>query len=517
MQTQQSSGKALSFLLTAFIATAGLAAILFNQLTLQAMEFHARDYTYYLQFAAKLLHDRLTPHHSLNPEGFNFLGFHGIDGEAGLHQAIHIEPIKYLDALVYALFRTPTALIVWRSLLFFAPLLYFLRVFPTPTPSDRRFAALFVLLYCLYPAVPAAAVYDLRPFGLLAPAFLAATIAITLRRPTWETALAFNALFLAREEALVLGPLLIFYRIASNRSREEPPLRGIGPLAASWAAWTVVAAVYWSWAGYERTTTSAADLLPHLLAAPRAWIALGVLWAGGGLLLIWLLIRSFRRRADDLPALAFLVLLLPLWREFLWHKRDQDLQGMIAAFLYDPRWMLLVYGLLLVALIRWQTGISARGRRALLGGLAALLPLVIGLHFASGDAAFWEVRDHLAKIPQTALIFEFRRQLDPTRTHILCDYTTHQAFYDFEYLYVYERLPAYLIPSQERLYPANIETLTRLLREEIEYIMISRQEQTTIDDLITRAGIAARVQPLAANDRYIILVVARPSTQQAVE
>jgi len=152
-----------------------------------------------------------------------------------------------------------------------------------------------------------------------------------------------------------------------------------------------------------------------------------------------------------------------------------------------------------------------------LGGLAALLPLVVGLHFASEDAAFWEVRDHLAKIPQTALIFEFRRQLDPTRTHILCDYTTHQAFYDFEYLYVYERLPAYLIPSQERLYPANIETLTRLLREEIEYIMISRQEQTTIDDLITRAGIAARVQPLAANDRYIILVVARPSTQQAVE
>lgn len=291
MQTQQSRGRTLSILLTAFIAIACLATILFNQLTLQAMEFHTRDYTYYLQFAAKLLHDRLTPHYSLNPEGPNFLGFHGIDGEAGLHQAVHIEPIKSLDALVYAIFRTSTALIVWRSLLFFAPILYFLRVFPTPTPSDRRFAALFVLLYCLYPATPMAAVYDLRPFGLLAPAFL-----------------AFNTLFLAR----------------------------------------------------------------------------------------------------------------------------------------------------------------------------------------------------------TALIFEFRQRLDPTQTHTLCDYTTHQAFYDFEYLYVYERLPAYLIPSQERLYPANIAALTRLLHEEIEYIIISRGEQATIDDLIARAGIAARVRPLAANDRYVILAVARP-------
>ena len=85
MQTQRSSGTALSIPLTAIIAIACLAAILFNQLTLQAMEFHARDYTYYLQFAAKLLHGRLTPHHSLNPEGFNFLGFYGVDGEAGLH------------------------------------------------------------------------------------------------------------------------------------------------------------------------------------------------------------------------------------------------------------------------------------------------------------------------------------------------------------------------------------------------------------------------------------------------
>lgn len=146
MKTRPTERDTLRALLILLIAATCLAAILFNQLALQAMEFHSRDYTYYLQFAAKLLHDRLTPHHSLNPEGFNFLGFHGIDGEAGLHQAIHIEPIKYLDALVYALSRTPTALIVRRSLLFFAPALYFLRVFPTSTRANRRFAALFVLL-----------------------------------------------------------------------------------------------------------------------------------------------------------------------------------------------------------------------------------------------------------------------------------------------------------------------------------------------------------------------------------
>ncbi len=514
MQTQQSSGKTLSILLTALIAIACLAAILFNQLTLQAMEFHTRDYTYYLQFAAKLLHDRLTPHHSLNPEGFNFLGFHGIDGEAGLHQAIHIEPIKYLDALVYAIFHTPTALVVWRSLLFFTPILYFLRVFPMPTPSDRRFAALFVLLYCLYPATPMAAVYDLRPFGLLAPAFLAATIAITLRRPTGEALLAFNAMFLAREEALVLGPLLILYRMASNRQRQEPLCAGVVALAVSWGAWTAIAAAYWSWAGYERT---AVNILPDLTTVSRAWVVLSALLAGWALLLIFLMVRDLLRRPVNLPTLAFLILLLPLWREFLWHKRDQDLQGMATALLYDPRWMLLVCGLLLVALVRWQTGLSPRGRTVLLGGLTALLPLMVGLHFADEDAPYWEARTHLAKVPQTALIFAFRQQLDPTQTHILCDYTTHQAFYDFEYLYVYERLPAYLIPNQERLYPANIETLTRLLREEIEYIIISRQERAAIDDLIARAGIAARVHPLAANDLYVILAVARPSTQRATE
>jgi hypothetical protein len=81
------------------------------------------------------------------------LQFYGTEGEKGLHQAIHLETIKYVKAALYASTENNIlAIFSLNAILFFAPILYFLRTYPTSGSNDRRFLILFGLLYATYPS-----------------------------------------------------------------------------------------------------------------------------------------------------------------------------------------------------------------------------------------------------------------------------------------------------------------------------------------------------------------------------
>ena len=90
--------------------------------------------------------------------------------------------------------------------------------------------------------------------------------------------------------------------------------------------------------------------------------------------------------------------------------------------------------------------------------------------------------------PET-LVFDLRETTDPYGTHVLADYATYQAYYDYEHVYVYNRLPWYLVSDDEaRFHPANLTTLQRLTREQIEYVAISNESRESIDELLSLVG-----------------------------
>ena len=66
------------------------------------------------------------------------------------------------------------------------------------------------------------------------------------------------------------------------------------------------------------------------------------------------------------------------------------------------------------------------------------------------------------------------------------EFTTYQAFYDYENVSVVERLPWYVAGGADRFYPdaVNVEVVKNLLQDEIEYIAFAQKTAIDIEPLI---------------------------------
>jgi hypothetical protein len=475
--------------------------------------FHPRDYAYYLQFSSKLLDQDSARLYSVNPIGNNWLRFNGMEGIKSFHQAIHLEPIKYVYAPLYTVTGSPVVLFLFASVVFFLPVLYLVFRFPVQTEADGWFVLAAVLLYVAFPASLATPSFDLRPYLFLGPSFLLLTLSITFRRPLWEQVLWLNSLFLVREEALILGACGILFAFfqARGASLRRKTLLSLG---AVWMAWSAFSLWYFAWTdfptpwlhGPDSTFRQLADLL-----AGRPVLLFSV--AAGFLLLLALMvllgrallrIENFDRRIVIASFSAVLVVLVYQWTSNSWDDPGSALSRLVSANLLSPRYSLHLGALLgLIVLCRL---LSEKGtwRRAGLwlgllgvGGMVASALSPRGLVATLAEADGRTARDVLA----------LRDSLDRHETWILTDFATFQAYYDYEHVYVYERLPAHLVTGEKQYYPANADLVQALVDTQVEYIVVSKPSQGQVSDFIKNGNLA--ITTLFDNGSYLALKIIR--------
>ena len=523
-------------------------SVWFNVLKLNALGFHTRDFPFYLQFAAKLFDPALSNVYSMNPDGYNFLGYDGVEGMRSLLQTIHFEPIKWLFAALYWLTGTPVAIFVFQALIFFLPPLYLaygqkgkssnqsppLRgrvregaAYKTPTGTDTNAeTALFVLaialLYILFPSTILALADDLRPYTLLAPTFALTILSIHLRRPFWETLLFFNLIFFCREESIVLAIPILGYHFFRSHSHER--FSRLMVLIGNWLLWILAILSYFWWTGYALN-----DFL-NPLAPVFVWLTpLRLMLILGGFFVIIVSVMRFLARRENswaqelenkisLQILSYAVIFAPLvWqaarskgRKFLNREFSDAAFSFFKDIVLFPKFTLFFVATVVLSVLLWELMRSQRQRRVMLTILSLLVIACLYLQSVPWmkTPAVMAGR-YRASIVDSALVVALRDSTNKYQSHILADYRTYQAFYDYENIFVYERLPWALVPGEERRFPQNQAVLQTLLAEQIEYIAFAKDQDA--DDESEKNLLALldsmNVEPIERleNDQFMVI------------
>jgi hypothetical protein len=494
----------LVYLLLAGIATSALA------IKRDSLSFHARDYSYFIEQAARLADPRLSDRLALNLEGFNFIGLRGTEGALSIYHAIHAEYFRYTYSLLYFLTASTTVIYLFYSLIFFFPLLYF-ALLPHPRREEWQPALLLGLLYVLVPAALPSMTYDLRPRMLFIPAWTLLALAIAYRRPFGEKLLFALCLVAIREEGMVFvlaGAMFNFVRMSFPAGVQRGRWTQMLVLSVLCAAGMAAFLAFMNWGGYQRIDGSA-DPIAALVAlwnsgvGPLLAIAAGLGLAGAA---VWAARQPARR-----PTLA-LVLAYGIPAGLVGFQALRDIMGWWAAqngaaSLWDlwahtlsaPQSSLALYVLVVGLFLGWA-GCAGRARRALTWGLAGLCALFALTTLFTLPV---QVQSWLAARQPAQLVWDFKAGMDPYATRVLVDYDTYQAFYNVEHVYVYNRLPLWLVDAEDRYYPANKLFLAKLLRDEVGYAVIARGSEANVLEVAQMAGLAP--EEIAANEGYVVL------------
>jgi hypothetical protein len=455
---------------------------------MRSLEFHSRDYAFYAQFAARLLNPNLTNRYALQPEGYNFLGLVGTEGVYSLHQSLHLEPIKYAYAPIHQAFGGILAVFAVVAGAYFLPVLYLIFCDRSEKNVELAFLLLAALLYLLYPSALETATYDLRPRLLLAAFFALAMLAVIYRRGLWEKAFTFGLIFLAREEALVYGPVVIAFNYVRTADKKKRHL-STAALGAIWMIALAITAWYFDWTGYAVKPDVNRDEFIRLTPG------MGLLILAVGLVMGTIFIVATRKR-ERFPAwtqiLAYGAVFVPLGvqtfsdarrlleRGYSRHEVFERvlLSPQMNTYLIVPLWIFLI--------VLWHSISQHRLRVWFNLSLALLLVFCIRTDFHYIPPRY----DQYVQAARAAeIVFATRQSTDRTSTHILTDYVTYQAFYDYEHALAYNRLPTDLLKGEQRYYPKNVETVKTLLAEETEYVVISESSERTMDPLLAELAI----------------------------
>lgn len=496
------------FLIALYVAAVVLSAAL-SILKYQALGYHTRDYAFYLQFASKFLDGNSSQTYALNPDGKNWLFMEGVEGIRGFHKALHFEPIKYTYAVVFSVFQSAYALFLFIALLCFLPLLYIAFALPMKTPGELRTALTLGLVYATIPSALFLPGFDLRPYLFLAPFFFLALLAIHYARPAWEQILWFNALFLAREEAIIFGASLLlfaFFKKLSGAIR-KPILAG---LVFSYTAWTLLTIGFLKWSGYPILV----EKLPFRVFNPfkrldstDSLIFLTALLGGLALVVgMWFVWKKFGRAKhfqSTAETVSLGVLLVPLGYQFI---TEYDPNWVNFVF-FSPRYFLHFTTLLSLALVVIAGFRISIPNKAWIGMLSAYGIFILVLNISSPYNAVTMATRQARNAQSASPIWAFKQTLNPYKAHVLVDYATYQAFYNVENLYVYNRLPWALVEGEARHYPANHDILSRLINEQIDYIVVSATSRQDVDELLSGSGLS--IQTVFENNSYLGLEIIR--------
>ena len=442
---------ALRWSLLLLFLLSGLFAILYLDLKRQALGYHQRDYPFYIQFAAKLFDPELSRRFSLNPDGFNYLRFAGTEGERSFQQSIHLEPIRYLYAAVYSAAGSHLGVFAFYAFFYFLPVAYIAWAAPLRRRLESAFYLLFVLLYVFHPLTLALLADDLRPRTLMISALILAFLSIHWRRRWAEKLALFGLLLATREEALIPAAGLILYDLLQAYSVQRKQVTTV-LFACAWLAWALIQQQYFAWTGYEVSR----DLNLVVRISGFLWNWAGVGLAASLAAVTALIVRAYLRGAvSRSQALGFgatilfvaLPAVLSAVNEEAHLFTEQPLLPALGnllndLFFFPKNGILFAAGLLLLAQ-GWEAMTSERSRRIILR-VASIVLLSVAL--VGGGSALRSMRAYQAALPGAQVLFELRAVADRRSAVILTDYAANQVFYDYENLYVYQRLPAYLIP-----------------------------------------------------------------------
>ncbi len=490
-------------LLVYLAAVAGSAAL--NQLKQESLQFHTRDFNYFIEQAARLADPRLTNRFALNVDGNNFIGLQGPEGVKSIYQAIHTEYFRYTYTLLYAIFHSVLPIFIFYCALFFLPLVYF-AFLQRSNPGAWKQVGAYLALFLLFPALVSSVTLDLRPRMLFVSAWTLMALAVYYRRPFIEKLLFFGFLLFLREEGILLGAVLLVFDFIRTR-RWKQSLVYLGLDLAALAAFFA----FMSWGGYTRVDSgfNPLNFISNLLSSTPVLLVLivgGILMAATG---AWIYRRRRSSFADFLLLLAYGVgIAMTLFPAL---RADQAMLGPLSAsgsltFMQAVTQVLneqtnwLPYFVILLLLVLLWDYTRGRGRAILQGFLAALGVASIALTLVIGPA---QVTGWSRNVEPARLVWDFKDSIDRYQTQVLVDYNTYQAFYDVENVIVYNRLPLWMVYPGDRYYPDNKVFLAGLIRDRIEYAVIARTSLSDVNGLVAMAGLHAT--QVAANDEYLVL------------
>jgi hypothetical protein len=461
--------------------------LLYNLGKYASLNFDQVDFDFYMQFSIKAFDPSLTHRYSVNPEGRNFFGLSDVEGKQSLHRTLHFEPVKYIYAAIYHLFKTPVAIFVFIALSYFAPLLYLAALASSNNRGENIFLLSFALAYVLYPSTPEMVSFDIRPRIFLIPALITLVLAIHYRRPFREQNLLFIAFLLTREEAVILAPIIILYAHLHNRIDQKKS--HTFPFILTWCAAVASISLYYRWTRYTHIDRVAN---PFTFFSQNAiTLALLVFFSG---IYLYFILRARRKGSAPidfyrLEIATLLLLMVPTSFEasrFL-TVRFIEPQPLPAAISYSVRDLLLapnftiIFAILLLGSLitheRFNFGRVAAASFALMVFIFAAIQILVG----AGSLQKYQVEAR-----QSQMVFDLRQVSDSHRTGILADYRTSQAFNDYEMLYVLDRLPWSVVADRKaRYYPENISTLGDLLSKDIKYIAVLNANANKVIPILT--------------------------------
>jgi len=448
------------------------------------LDFHSRDYPFYIQFISKLTDSNLTNQYTLNPNGHNAINYIGIDGKRSFHQTIHFEPIKYILSLIYLFNQSPLFLFFITSFIYFSPILYISLFYKTHNKEDCQYVIFFALLFAFYPSTIQAALHDLRPFSFLTPFFILSILSIHFKRPAIETTVFVILLLLSREESLFFSIIVIAYSVFYREIGEENTNR-VKFLTPIYLVFLFSNSLYFVW--IENEYKSGPYHFYGLIFASIFIASLFLLKKGS----ITAIFKTTRINQNAFPVIAYCLIFIPLTYHYL---RVNGFAFSHKDILFSPRYNMYFVFLLILSFISWPI-IKTSSKRRLLKALRVFffISMTLSLFFLAYFVAI-KSPNVIDKYKESNLIHQTRQVTNKYKTHILCDYATYQAFYDYENVIVYNRLPYYLVESyHKRYYPNNKNILQKLLREDVEYIVISRENIKIINDLLIKSNTKAPI------------------------
>ena len=160
---------------------------------------------------------------------------------------------------------------------------------------------------------------------------------------------------------------------------------------------------------------------------------------------------------------------------------------------------LVFYILMMVGVVLWEYSRGA-SRKLLISAYAVLIvsSSLISLLYYPPLLAEWK-----GNIAPARLVRDFAATHDRYATQVLLDYDTYQAFYNYDQVIVYNRLPVWDTLPEKRYYPENKSALVKQIQQGMDFAVISRGSLENILELADLAQVP--VAELAGNDRYVIL------------
>lgn len=487
-------------MLMGYILTCSISTV-YSYFKFKSLNFHPRDFPFYLQFAAKLGDRNLSDQYSLNPDGHNFIGFYGTEGEDNFHRTLHFEPVKYTYSLVYLLFKTPVALFLFGALIFFSPVVYFAFIHYKRQESSHAIVWFFAILYIFTTLTLETVSFDLRPFIFLGPVFAVLIFSIHFDRPHWEKILLFNCLFLIREEAMLFAGAALIYTAALEYTRSKKIFLA-KVFTLNWLVWVGILFLYYGWTGFA--FTNYLKVFQHVPSGKFILVGIGLIFllglSGPGFFIIKK--RNQQVSFSLLILFSYSLIFFPVLMGFLPYFARVNLKFCLLLVYRGARYYFLYITVIVFLVLVWDLFLKNREKRI----LNYIIFIILGcLMVFTGRAAYDQLNRYIKQEKPAAVVFSVRENTDKYKTGILCDYSTYQAFYDYENVFCYSRLPSYMISGPNRYYPENVEHLKQLIKEKLDYVVLevkNKENRQVIKQLnLDRFPIHAQ------NGKYVIYKV----------